>query len=159
MFYVPVLGRYVLLLEALARLCGIDPAGLAAEVATFNGFCRTGVDADFNRGGRAFDNAHGDPTMRPNPNLGAIEEGPFYAVAMYPGDVGTAGGVVADEYARVLREDGSVIPGLYAVGNSTAAVSGRSYPVRGTSIAAAFTFGFIAAHHATGSNELERLMT
>lgn len=145
-------------LDALAALCGIDPAGLKAEVEKFNGYCRDGVDPEFNRGGRAFDRAHGDPTVKPNPNLGSIEQGPFYAVAMFPGDVGTAGGVVADEYARVLRKDGSNIPGLYAVGNSTASVFGRCYPAAGASIGAAFTFGFVAAHHALQSNELEQIL-
>lgn len=145
-------------LEQLAAACCIDPAGLKAEVERFNGFCATGVDEDFRRGGRAFDRSHGDPTVKPNPNLGPIEQGPFYAVPIYPGDVGTAGGVVADEYARVLREDGSVIPGLYAVGNSTASVFGRCYPAAGASIGASFTFGFIAAHHSAGSNELTQLL-
>ncbi|WP_294190753.1 FAD-binding protein [uncultured Sphingomonas sp.] len=146
-------------LAALAAACGIDAAGLEAEVARYNRFCKTGVDEDYGRGSRAFDNAHGDPTVKPNPNLGAIEQGPFYAVAIYPGDVGTAGGVVADEYARVLREDGSVIEGLYAVGNSTASVFGRCYPGAGASIGASFTFGYIAAHHSAGSNELSRILS
>jgi 3-oxosteroid 1-dehydrogenase len=145
-------------LEKLAFACGIDPAGLAAEVVRYNGFCETGVDLDFGSGSRVFDRAHGDPTVRPNPNLGAIKEGPFYAVAMYPGDVGTAGGVVTDEYARVRRSDGSLIPGLYAVGNSTASPFGRCYPGAGASIAPAFAFGFIAAHHSAGSDELKRLL-
>lgn len=145
-------------LDGIAALCGVDASGLKAEVARFNRFCDTGVDEDFGRGCRAFDRAHGDPTVKPNPNLGKIEQGPFYAVAIYPGDVGTAGGVVTDEYARVVKDDGSVIPGLYAVGNSTASVFGRCYPAAGASIAASFTFGFVAAHHATGSNELERLL-
>ncbi len=117
----------------------------------FNGFCRAGVDTDFGRGGRAFDRAHGDPTIKPNPNLGPIEQAPFYAVAMYPGDVGTAGGIVTDEHARVVRADGSVIPGLYATGNATASVMGRTYPGAGASIGASFVFGFIAAEHALGA--------
>jgi len=71
----------------LAKMCKIDEAGLAQTVARFNEFCRTGVDTDFGRGSRAFDRAHGDPTVKPNPNLGPIEQGPFYAIAMYPGDV------------------------------------------------------------------------
>lgn len=145
-------------LEEIAALCGIDPAGLATEVERFNAFCDTGVDEDYGRGSRRFDNVHGDPTVKPNPNLGRIDQGPYYAVAIYPGDVGTAGGVVADEYARVLRDDSSVIPGLYAIGNSTASVFGRCYPAAGASIGASFTFGFVAAHHATGSNELERIL-
>jgi len=139
-------------LEDLARLCGIDASGLRRTVERFNGFCRTGVDQDFKRGGRAFDRCHGDPTVKPNPNLGAIEQGPFYACAMYPGDVGTAGGLVTDEYARVLRADGSTIEGLYATGNCTASVMGRCYPGAGASIAASFVFGYVAAHHAAGAD-------
>ena len=138
-------------LEALARQCGIDWNGLRAEVEKFNGYCRSGVDPEFNRGGRAFDRAHGDPTVTPNPNLGPIEQGPFYAVAMYPGDVGTAGGILTDEHARVLRQDGSVIEGLYATGNSTASVVGRCYPGAGASIGASFVFGYRAAQHAASA--------
>lgn len=146
-------------LEELAAICGIDKAGLLEEVKRYNGFCREGVDQDFGSGSRAFDRSHGDPTVRPNPNLGAIEEGPFYACAMYPGDVGTAGGVVTDEFARVKRDDGSIIPGLYAVGNSTASVFGRCYPGAGASIAQSFTFAYIAAYHSAGSNELGRILS
>lgn len=135
-------------LAELARICNIDAAGLARTVERFNGFCRSGVDADFGRGSRAFDRAHGDPTIKPNPNLGPIEQPPFYAVAMYPGDVGTAGGLVTDEHARVLRADGSVIEGLYATGNSTASVMGRCYPGPGASIGPSFVFGYLAARHA-----------
>jgi 3-oxosteroid 1-dehydrogenase len=114
----------------------------------------TGVDEDYGRGSRAFDRCHGDPTIKPNPNLGPIEEGPFYAVRMYPGDVGTAGGLVTDEYARVLKDDGSRIPGLYATGNCTASVVGRCYPGAGSSIGASFVFGYIAALHASGVQEI-----
>jgi len=136
-------------IAALADLCKIDKEGLARTVIRFNEFCRTGVDSDFGRGSRAFDRAHGDPTVKPNPNLGAIEQGPFYAVAMYPGDVGTAGGLVTDEHGRVCRDDGCVIDGLYATGNSTASVFGRCYPGAGASIAASFVFAYLAARHAS----------
>jgi 3-oxosteroid 1-dehydrogenase len=146
-------------LDELAKLCGIDAAGLKAEVVRFNGFCKAGKDEDYNRGGRAFDRCHGDPSVKPNPNLGAIEQGPFYAVSMYPSDVGTAGGLVTDEYARVLKPDGSVIKGLYATGNSTAAVFGRCYPGAGASISASFIFGFIAAYHSAGrTDQLKQLV-
>jgi 3-oxosteroid 1-dehydrogenase len=146
-------------LDELAKLCGIDAAGLRLQVERFNGFCKTGKDLDFNRGGRAFDRCHGDPLVKPNPNLGAIEQGPFYAVAMYPSDVGTAGGIVTDEYARVLKVDGTIIPGLYATGNSTASVLGRVYPGAGASIAASFIFGFIAAYHSAGAtDQLQKLV-
>ncbi len=145
-------------LDELAKLCGIDAAGLKSTAARFNRFAANGKDEDFNRGGRAFDLAHGDPTVKPNGSLGAIEEGPFYACAMYPGDVGTAGGVVTDQYARVLREDGTVIGGLYATGNSTASVVGRCYPGAGASIGASFTFAYLATLHSLGSNELDRIL-
>ena len=125
----------------------------ARTVARWNDACRTGVDADFGRGNRQFDRIHGDPTVRPNPNLGAISTPPYFAVPMFPSDVGTAGGLVTDEWARVLRADGSAIDGLYATGNTTASVVGRTYPGAGASIAASFTFGFIAAHHALGAAE------
>ncbi len=138
-------------LASLAERCGIDAGGLAKTVERWNGFCRTGEDLDFRRGARHFDRAHGDPTVRPNPNLGPISTPPFHAVPMVPSDVGTAGGLVTDAWARVLREDGRPIAGLYATGNTTASVMGRTYPGAGASIAAAFVFAFIAAHHAFGA--------
>jgi 3-oxosteroid 1-dehydrogenase len=134
-------------IDELIATTGIDGAGLKRTIDRFNGFCASGIDADYGRGSRAFDNAHGDPTVKPNPNLGPIEKPPFYAVRMYPGDVGTAGGMVTDEHARVLRADGSAIPGLYATGNCTASVVGRCYPGAGASIAASFIFGYVATHH------------
>ncbi|MBW2362004.1 MAG: FAD-binding protein, partial [Deltaproteobacteria bacterium] len=130
---------------------GIDPQALRAEVDRFNGFAKTGKDLDFRRGGRVYDNWFGDPWSRPNPNLGSIAKPPFMAFEMLPGDVGTAGGMVTDEKARVLRADGSVIPGLYATGNSTASVMGRVYPGAGASIAASFVFAWIAARCASGT--------
>lgn len=137
-------------LDGLARACEIDAFGLNKTVERWNGFCETGVDSDFARGARQFDRIHGDPTVRPNPNLGSLSKPPFYAVPMFPSDVGTAGGLLTDEFARVLRDNGEPIEGLYATGNTTASVMGRAYPGAGASIAAAFTFGFVAAHHATG---------
>jgi 3-oxosteroid 1-dehydrogenase len=136
----------------LAMKAGIDPEGLKDEVAKFNRYCETGKDLDFNRGGRGYDNWFGDPTVKPNPNLGKIDKPPFYVMEIVPGDVGTCGGILTDEHARVLREDGSVIEGLYATGNSTASVMGRCYPAAGASIGASFVFAWIAAHHAVGSN-------
>lgn len=135
-------------LATLAEQCGIDPAGLGQTVERFNRFAATGIDEDFGRGGREFDRRNGDPTVKPNAALGAIEKPPFYACAIYPGDVGTAGGLVCDEHSRVLRQDDSVIEGLYATGNSTSSVFGGCYPGAGASIGASFTFGYIAAGHA-----------
>jgi 3-oxosteroid 1-dehydrogenase len=137
-------------IEGLAEACGIPPATLKATVERFNGFVRQGKDEDFNRGDRAYDRFLGDYTHRPNATLGALETGPFYAVQVVPGDVGTFGGAVCDAWARVLREDGSVIDGLYATGTTTASVMGRTYPGAGCSIGPSFTWGFVAAKHAAG---------
>lgn len=132
-------------IEELARKAGIDPAGLAAQVEQYNGFAQTGIDEQFHKGERQYDRFRGDPTHKPNPCVGAIARAPFYATRLYPGDVGTFGGVVTDEKARVLRVDGSIIEGLYATGNCTSSVMGRSYPGPGASISPAFAFGYIAA--------------
>ena len=85
-----------------------------------------------------------------NPCLGPIDEGPFYACAILPGDIGTCGGLVTDEHARVLDEHGRPIEGLYATGNSTATVMGRHYLGPGASIANTMVFGYLAARHAAG---------
>jgi 3-oxosteroid 1-dehydrogenase len=139
-------------IEGLAAQCGIDPAGLSATVARFNGFVAKGVDEDFHRGESAYNHYYVDPTVTPNPNLGTIDRPPFFAIALYPGDVGTAGGIVADEFGRALRTDGSVIEGLYVTGNSSSAVTGRCYPGAGSSVGPSMVFGYLAARHASGAN-------
>jgi len=140
-------------LSDLARACGIDPAGLEQTVARFNSFVPKGVDEDFDRGASAYNRYYGDPTIKPNPNLGKIERPPYYAVAIVPADVGTSGGIMTDEHARALRADGSVIQGLYATGNSTAAVMGRRYLGAGASVGPSMAFGYIAARHAVRAND------
>ena len=135
-------------LEDLAKICEMDAGNLRASIERFNGFARTGKDEDFHRGDRNYDRFLGDPAHKPSPNLGSLEKPPYYAYKVYPGDVGTYGGVVTDTNARVLREDGSVIPGLYATGVSTASVMGRAYPGAGASVGPSFTWGFVAAKHA-----------
>lgn len=137
-------------LEELAEQCDIDPAGLRETVERFNRFARSGVDEEFHRGDSAYDRYYGDPTVKPNPCLAPIEKPPFYAVEMVPGDLGTKGGLVMDEYARVLREDGSVIEGLYVTGNNSASVMGNTYPGAGSTIGPSMTFGYIAAKHLAG---------
>jgi 3-oxosteroid 1-dehydrogenase len=137
-------------LAGLAQQCGVDAAGLAASVERFNGFAVGGVDEDFDRGQGDHDRYWGDYRHRPNPCLGTIEKAPFYAIQVYPGDVGTSGGVVCDACARVLDVDGHVIPGLYAAGNITASVMGRTYPGAGASIGASTVFSYVAANHAAG---------
>lgn len=136
-------------IEALAEKMGVEVATLRATVDRFNEFAREGVDHDFQRGRTAYDRYYSNPLVKPNPNLGTIEKGPFRALKIYPGDLGTKGGLVTDEDARVLREDGSVITGLYASGNNTASVMGRTYPGAGSTIAPASVFGYLGALHAS----------
>ncbi len=133
--------------EELAAMLTIDPATLRGTVDRFNGFVAKGHDDDFNRGDRAYDRWLGDKYHPTNASLGAISEGPFYAVEVVPGDVGTYGGVVTDENARVLRADGTVIEGLYATGISTASVMGRAYAGAGASVGPSFVWGYVTAKH------------
>jgi len=137
----------------LAAKIGVDAASLQATVERFNGFTRSGVDQDFGRGNSAYDRYYSDPLVRPNPNLGPLEKGPFTAVQIVAGDLGTKGGLLTDEYARVLREDGSVIGGLYAAGNNSASVMGRTYPGPGSTLGPATVFGYRAARHLAGAVE------
>jgi len=123
----------------------LDPAALAATIARFGEFARTGRDEDFHRGDSAYDRYYSDPRRRPNPCLAALDTPPFYAVKIVPGDLGTKGGLRTDARARVLRPDGTPIAGLYAAGNASAAVMGRSYAGAGATIGPAMTFGYIAA--------------
>jgi 3-oxosteroid 1-dehydrogenase len=102
------------------------------------------VDPDFNRGKSAYDRYYADPSRKPNPSLASLERGPFYAFRMQAGDLGTKGGLCTDEKARVLRADGQVIEGLYAAGNSSQSVMGRSYAANGSTLGPAMTFGYIA---------------
>lgn len=148
-------------IRELADLCGVDSGALEKTVQRFNQFAASGIDEDFHRGDSRFSRHFGDPRHGPNPALGPIERPPFYAVAVYPGDLGTFGGILTDEHARVLRDDGSVIDGLYATGNATAPVMGRIYPCTGASIASTMIFGFVAAQHALGqlSSELPGFAT
>lgn len=146
-------------LRELAEKVGLDPDALDATVERFNTFAKSGRDADFSRGGSAYDRYYGDPTNKPNPNLGVIDKPPFYAFKVVPGDLGTNGGLDCDEHARVLRADGSPIEGLYAAGNCTSAVMGTSYAGPGATIGPAMTFAFVAARHIAATQAGERSQT
>lgn len=135
-------------LEGLAKECGINPANLIATVERFNKFAKAGADEDFYRGEGYHERFHGDHTHKPNPALGEISKAPFYAAALVPGDIGTNGGVITDECARVLNKSNQPIVGLYAAGNCTASVMGRKYPGAGATIGPAAVFSFVAANHA-----------
>ncbi len=132
--------------DELAVKIDVPPAQLRDTAVRFNALARKGHDDDFNRGDSVYDNYYGDPTL-PNPNLCPLGDPPYYAFRIVLGDLGTSGGLLTDECARVLRPDGSVVPGLYAVGNVSAAVMGRSYAGAGATIGPAMTFGFVAAKH------------
>ncbi|MCE7001317.1 3-oxosteroid 1-dehydrogenase [Kibdelosporangium philippinense] len=132
-------------LQELAEQIDVSPEGLAETVKQFNGFAKSGKDEEFRRGESAYDKYYGDPRNRPNPCLAPLEVAPFYAVRIVPGDLGTKGGLRTDSAARVLREDGSIIEGLYAAGNASAAVMGRTYAGPGATIGPAMTFGYLAA--------------
>jgi 3-oxosteroid 1-dehydrogenase len=141
-------------LAELAEECGIDKDGLAETVDHFNEHARQGVDPDYGRGESAYNRSLGDPHRKVHPCLGPIDEGPFFACEVLPGDIGTCGGLVTDEHARVLDEQGRPIEGLYATGNSTATVMGRHYLGPGASIANTMVFGYLAARHAAGVGAL-----
>lgn len=131
-------------IDALAAKIGVDALGLRLTIAKMNGYAQTGIDPEFHKGETAIDTYYSDPSVKPNTCLGPIVKPPFYAVPMYPGEIGTKGGLVTDPDARVLREDGSVIPGLYATGNTSAAVMGPTYAGAGSTLGPAMTFGYIA---------------
>ena len=134
----------------LARQIEVPADALARTVQRFNDFAAKGLDPDFGRGQSAYNDCLGDPGYRPNAAIGPVERAPFYATKVHPADVGTCGGVITNEHAQVLDEHDRVIDGLYATGNTTATVMGRTYPGAGASIANSMVFGYVAARHAAG---------
>ncbi|MFI8340875.1 3-oxosteroid 1-dehydrogenase [Streptomyces sp. NPDC085639] len=132
--------------DALAGQIGVPAGALRATLGRFNAQAWSGDDADFHRGDTAYDHYYTDPSVHPNSCLAPVWVPPFYAFKIVPGDLGTKGGIVTDARARALRPDGSVIPGLYAAGNASAAVMGHSYAGAGSTIGPAMTFGYVAAN-------------
>jgi 3-oxosteroid 1-dehydrogenase len=133
-------------ISGLAAKIGVPASALQATVSRFNGFAATGSDTDFHRGDSVYDHYYTDPAVTPNSCLAPLWLAPYYACKIVPGDLGTKGGLRTDPQSRVLRADGSVIPGLFAAGNSSAAVMGHSYAGAGSTIGPAMTFGYIAAN-------------
>lgn len=134
-------------LEGLAEQICVDPMGLKETVDKVNHFAQTGQDKDFERGGNVFDRYYGDSNVKPNPCIAGVLKPPFYAMQIQAGDIGTKGGLLTNASAQVLGQDGQPISGLYAIGNCSAAVMGKSYPGAGSTLGPAMTFGFIAANH------------
>ncbi|MEU6222604.1 3-oxosteroid 1-dehydrogenase [Streptomyces sp. NPDC047042] len=137
-------------LDDLATSIGVPPAALRTTVSRFNSLARNGDDTDFGRGDSAYDHYYTDPAILPNSCLAPLWLPPYYAFRIVPGDLGTKGGLRTDARARVLRADGTAIPGLYAAGNASAAVMGHSYAGAGSTIGPAMTFGYVAALAAAG---------
>ena len=142
-------GRTV---EELAIAMGVDPARLVATMTRYNEFAAKGEDPDFRRGEAAYDKMYGDPSVTPNPCLRPLVKAPYFAMPIYPGDIGTNGGLKTNHLAQVVGTDGKPITGLYAAGNNAASAMGESYPGAGVTIGPALTFGYIAAKQITGSN-------
>jgi len=136
----------------LADQMGVDADVLSETVARFNQHAANGEDPVFHRGEAAYDKLYGDPRHGPNPCLRPLDTAPFYALPIYPGDIGMNGGLTTTASAQVTRPDGSAIPGLYAIGNTAASAMGESYPGAGVTIGPALTFGYIAARELTGAN-------
>jgi succinate dehydrogenase/fumarate reductase flavoprotein subunit len=139
-------------LAAVAAQIGAGVVTLEATVAAFNASARLGEDPEFGKGTTSYNRSLGDPEHRPNPCLAPIETGPFYAVRLHVGDLGTFAGLKTDENARVLDQVGRPIGGLYAVGNDAASIMGGNYPGGGITLGPAITFGYIAARHLSGGN-------
>jgi succinate dehydrogenase/fumarate reductase flavoprotein subunit len=137
-------------LEDLARATGIDAEGLKATVATYNKDAVNGSDPQFGRGTTSFNRYLADPDHQPNPCVGPIEQGPFYALRIVMGDLGTFDGLRTDVTGKVQRDDGSTIDGLYAVGNDRASIMGGNYPGAGITLGPAMTFGYLTGRHLAG---------
>jgi hypothetical protein len=135
-------------LESLATQIGVSAQQFTDTMRRFNQAAHAGIDSEFHRGESAYDRYYGDPTVTPNPNLRPLRKGPFYAVKMVLSDLGTCGGLRADDRARVLKEDGVPISGLYAIGNTAANAFGATYPGAGATIAQGLVYGYIAAQDA-----------
>ncbi|MDR5739611.1 MULTISPECIES: FAD-dependent oxidoreductase [unclassified Caballeronia] len=136
-------------LDELAAKLGIDQAGLADSVARMNRYAQTGVDPEFQRGATDYQRVNGDANWTgPNPCLGPIARAPFYAVRLYPGDIGAATGLVTDTSARVLNRDDQPIAGLYACGNDMQSVMGGVYPGPGITLGPGLAFAYLAGRHA-----------
>ncbi len=133
-------------LRSLAERVGIDADRLEATVARFNANAEAGHDPDFQRGESANDLWWGDPAWRGDrrATLGALGGGPYYAIEVKSGALGTKGGPQTDTRSRVLDVDGAVIPGLYCAGNAMASPMGMTYGGAGGTLGPAMVFAYLA---------------
>ena len=144
-------------LAQLAQTIGVPEQALAQEVATFNRDVPSGVDSQFAKGSTAYNRYQGDSLVQPNPCMAPITQGPFYAIRVVVGEIGTFAGLLTDAACRVLTQDRQVVPGLYAVGNDAASVMGGNYPGAGITLGPAITFGYVAGMQlASGASVISR---
>ena len=134
-------------LADLAQVTGIDAAGLEATVRQYNTGAVKGVDEQHARGTTAFNRYLADPNHQPNPCVAPVEKGPFYAVKLLMGDLGSFDGIQTSVVGEVKKSDGSVIPGLYAVGNDRASIMGGNYPAAGITHGPNMVFAYVTANH------------
>lgn len=137
-------------LAELAKATGIDAAGLEATVKRYNENAKRGVDPDFHRGENVYNRYLGDPDA-PNACIAPLDQGPWYAIRLHLGDLGTYAGIRTDARARVLDGEGQPIAGLYAVGNDMASLMGGNYPGAGITLGPIMTFGYIAGRDLAAS--------
>lgn len=134
-------------IEQLAQSIGLNPLALRQTLERYNQDAREGVDRAFEKGGNSYNRYMGDPARRPNPCLAPLERGPFYAIAIHTGDLGSARGLRTDRFANVLDSHGKPIEGLYAGGNDMNSIMDGTYPGPGITLGPGLTFGYIAATH------------
>jgi predicted oxidoreductase len=120
---------------------------LGATIASYNSDAKEGRDPEFGRGSTIYQRHLGDAAHKPNPCVAPILRAPFFAMRIYPADLGTAIGMKVDAQARVLREDGTPVAGLYACGNDMGSIMNGNYPGPGITLGPALTFGYIAGRH------------
>jgi succinate dehydrogenase/fumarate reductase flavoprotein subunit len=142
-------------LGELASAIGIEPAALLSTVNGYNEHARSGNDPEFGRGSTIYQRYLGDAGHSPNPCIAPVEEPPFYALRIFPADLGTAIGLRTDVHACVLRANGSPIAGLYACGNDMGSIMNGNYPGPGITLGPALTFAYIAARHLAGGQLVE----
>jgi succinate dehydrogenase/fumarate reductase flavoprotein subunit len=138
-------------LETLAQVVGLDADALVETVKTYNSTAKFGKDPEFSRGSTAFNRFLGDPAHQPNPNVGPIEKGPFYALRLVMGDLGTFDGLSTSVEGQVIDASGQPIDGLFAVGNDRASIMGGNYPGAGITLGPALTFGYVTGKHIAGT--------
>lgn len=134
-------------LAALAQQLNLDPLTLEETVARYNRDAANGTDSEFRKGGNSYNRAMGDPAHQPNACNAPLSQGPFYAITLYTGDLGTSRGLVTTADAQVINQQNEAIPGLYAVGNDMDSMMAGTYPGPGITLGPALTFGYLAAKH------------